>query len=195
MASPARNEHGHFIKRTQGESQSDGIVPAVDDGSAAPETNGETITVVNPADAARRNDTGSEPGKRKAGRPVGSGKKEKPEKEKLAVDHGAAPGKIDLDSLNFTLFYAHSLLAKATKTPELELDKEEARSISTACMNVMQHYNIKASQKAIDWCNLLLTLTIVYGGKFHAVSERQNKERAQRKAGVERDVAPFMGNV
>lgn len=65
--------------------------------------------------------------------------------------------------------------------------------MATAAMNVMQHYNIKASQKAVDWGNLVLTCTIIYGGKFHALNERVKAEKLAKKNSALRHAAPFMG--
>lgn len=80
------------------------------------------------------------------------------------------------------------------KTPELALDEQEAKSMATAAMNVMQHYNIKASQKAIDWGNLLFTCVIIYGGKIHKAGERIAADKKAKKAAKEAVAAPFFGN-
>ncbi len=65
--------------------------------------------------------------------------------------------------------------------------------MADACMNVMRHYNISASQKAIDWGNLLLTMGLVYGNKFYAVNERRKAEKAAKKAASNAVTGPFMG--
>lgn len=147
-------------------------------GAEPPSDNSGNDGAIDPARISERADgeRKSESGKRGRGRPAGSGK-EKTQKEKVHID----PGKIDLNSLNFTLFYAHSLLAKATKCPELALDDDECKAMSEAAHNVMKHYNIKASQKAIDWGNLLMTAGLIYGGRIHKISARQKEEKQNRK--------------
>lgn len=177
MAEIQRGSNGKFAKSTGGEPQQTGTInPANGAGEPATNTGGDKITV-DPAaiDASADSDRRQPESKRGRGRPAGSGNKEKTEARP------AAQGKLDLDSLNFTLFYAHATLAKATKTPEIALDEVESKNLATAAMNVMQHYNIKASQKAIDWGNLLLAMTLVYGGKFHAVAKRHEAENKARK--------------
>lgn len=175
MAETTRASNGKFVSKSPRESQPiEGIITGDDTiitGSGVKLDQG----TVNPTDIDRQRDTGSGPGqaKRGPGRPAGSGKKEegKPKTE----------AKLDLNSLNFTLFFAHELLAKATKTPEIALDELEAKRMAECCMNVMQHYNIKASQKAIDWGNLILTGGIIYAGKFNAIKTRQNAEAKAKK--------------
>lgn len=194
MATPARDANGHFLKRDslQPKQLADGVTG--DAGSGAQQNVGSGERIVDPSqlDAqrdAQRAAPESDTGKRGRGRPAGSkGKgKEGQSQEKLAVDGG----KLDLDSLNFTLFFAHELLAKASKTPEIALTETEAKTMATCAHNVMKHYNITASQKAIDWGNLVLTGVIVYGGKFHAINERQARERAEVKKERAEASAPF----
>lgn len=198
MATPARDANGHFLKRAGAGPETIDGDDTLAAGSAENADNGEPVPLINPAEIIgnRGGDTGSDTGsdtgggKRKAGWP--KGKKRGAGKEgKTAENLAVTPGRIDLDSLNFTLFYAHSIIAKATKNPELELERDECKNLSDACMNVMQHYNIKASQKAIDWGNLLLTMTLTYGSKIHAINERKNAERAKRRAESAQAMAPF----
>lgn len=83
------------------------------------------------------------------------------------------------------------MLAKATKTPEWSLTEDESKTMASRVTAVMQHYNIKASQKAIDWGNLLLTGGLMYGGKIHAVNERHKAERAAKKENANAIARPF----
>lgn len=187
MVEVQRGANGKFAKQTSGEPQPIG---AGDTGNSSEKpsgnVNGDTIIVDTKAiDAAADADRRQPDGKRGRGRPPGSGKKEETQ------TRPAAQGKLDLNSLNFTLFYAHSTLALATKTPELALTEEEAKNLSTACMNVMQHYNIKASQKAIDWGNLLLTAGLLYGGKIYRISERKDAEKKTARATSDNANAAF----
>lgn len=187
MADIKRGANGHFIKRAEGESGNPVKLDTGNAGVEQPAVSGIAESLVDPASAGRKGD--GESSRRGPGRPKkdGTGTGKETQKEKLAVN----PGKVDLDSLNFTLFYAHELLAKAARTPEIALDKDEARRMAESAMNVMQHYNIKASQKAIDWGNLVLTMSIIYGGKFHAISERQKHERAAKAADQQKVREPY----
>lgn len=189
MATPARDENGKFLKGVAGQPNGAGAIDTANAGTVANDDDGKIDGIVNPAELDGQRDTeraasGTEPGKRGRGRPP----KQKQEQRKVEN-----PARLDLDSLNFTLFYAHSLLAKATNTPELMLDETEAKSMAAAAMNVMQHYNIRASQKAVDWGNLVVTMCIVYGGKFHAINERQKAEKQAKKEAAGKVAAPFFG--
>lgn len=193
MAEIARANNGKFVSRAA--QAANGTIGSIT-GDVSESPGADPIgpqTTVNPAEIERNaagRGTGSDEsdagtGKRGRGRPAGSGNKKEEQKRP------ETSGKLDLDSLNFTLFYAHSLLAKATKTPELELDKTEAETLAKSAMNVMQHYNIKASQKAIDWGNLLLTMVIIYGGKFHAVHARQEASKKAKREDSNAGLQPF----
>lgn len=69
------------------------------------------------------------------------------------------------------------MLAHAIKTPELALTKEESEQMATAAANVARHYDVRASEKAIDWANLCLALGVCYGTRFVAISSRKKEER------------------
>lgn len=190
MAETARANDGKFSKRSASETASlNGVDPAIA-GIKPPADAGIDQATIDPTAIDRERDAaqnGSGPGdaKRGRGRPAGSGKKE----EKQA---GAAqPAKLDLDSINFTLFYAHEILAKITSTPEFALDEYEAKKLAGAALNVMQHYNIKTSQKAIDWGNLLLTGGLIYGAKYHAANTRILAEKKAHKESREAGLQPF----
>ena len=190
MAEGIRGTNGKFVKQPGGEPQQSGEIVT---GLAPKDANGHAGTdkvVIDTAaiDARADSDRRSGEGKRGPGRPKGSG-----QKEKEARPQGQ--GRLDLDSFNFTLFFAHSTLAKATKTPELALDEIECKNMATACLNVMQHYNIKASQKAIDWGNLLLTCGLIYGGKMSSISQRKDEERKSKKAAQESNFAGGISGV
>lgn len=185
MAETTRGENGKFVSKSA--PKSDGIngIDTANDASGEGSDNILPTGKIDPAEIDSAAASGRETvgGKRKPGRPAGSGKKEERKIE--------TPGKLDLDSLNFTLFYAHSLLAKVSNTPEIALDESEAKTLAASAMNVMQHYNIKASQKAIDWGNFVLTAGILYAGKFHAISVRKESEKKAKKESSNVAVSPF----
>jgi hypothetical protein len=76
------------------------------------------------------------------------------------------------------------MLAAICKTPELELGKEESENLANATANVAKHYDITASEKALDWGNLCLTLGVVYGPRFVMINARRKEERAAKRAGA-----------
>lgn len=184
MAEIERGGDGKFARKPA-------LANGIDTGSAPADAPGvgsadagSSDRIIDPAAIDRqrdeqRNQPGDGKPKRGRGAPKGGWAKAK---EKAGVDVNSG-GKLDLDSLNFTLFYAHGVLAKITACPEFELDEDEAKKMATCCMNVMRHYNIKTSQKAIDWGNLLITGGLIYGARIYKISERHKTEaKAKRDA-------------
>lgn len=193
MVTATRNEHGRFVKQSGAVNGADR--PPGENGNASiaganpgENTGGGGVTV-DPASIEKRADSGQpESGKRGPGRPAGSGKKpgEKPAQARPQVQ-----GQLDLTSINFTLFYTHSVLAQVTKTPEFALTEQESEKLGTACMNVLRHYNINTSQKAIDWGNLLITGGLIYGSKVHQASERKKRAVKEKKESAQAVNAGF----
>jgi hypothetical protein len=73
----------------------------------------------------------------------------------------------------------HQILASVTKTPEFALEMAEANSLATAIANVARHYDVGATQKTLDWTNLVSTMTVIYGTRIFAARNRLGRERAQ----------------
>lgn len=73
------------------------------------------------------------------------------------------------------------MMAAFFSTPELELDQKEAQELSEASIAVARHYDIGATQKTIDWTNLMMVLGAVYGTRFMAI--RLRKSTPQKKEG------------
>lgn len=127
--------------------------------------------------------------KRKRGRPPGS--------KNAARDLNASkPVSIPVDAISATLFSLHAMAAAALKTPEFAIEESEAKKIAEASAKVAAHYNVVANPKTVDWCNLAVTLGMVYGTRFMALRARakaQAKQKSQRpQAG---NVAPFPGAI
>jgi hypothetical protein len=77
----------------------------------------------------------------------------------------------DIDAIEALLLSVHSLLA--LRVEELALDKAEARALAEGYSNVARHYPLLAkSEKVIDWGNLLMALSIVYGPRAVAIRNR-----------------------
>lgn len=121
--------------------------------------------------AAGTGSVGGEPA-RKRGRPKGS--HNKPHTETQA----SIP--LDRDAVTAILFSIHTMLAAATKTPELALDEKEARGIAEAATKVAAFYDVAASAKTIAWANLVSALGVVYGPRVIAIGMRRKHERAKR---------------
>lgn len=76
------------------------------------------------------------------------------------------------------------MLSHAMKTPELALSEKESETLANAAANVARHYNLAASQKAMDWGNFIIALSICYGPRMIAIGERRKSERKAKDAPV-----------
>jgi hypothetical protein len=90
---------------------------------------------------------------------------------------------LTVDGLAFSLSGIHSLLAVSLSAPELAWKDEEAKIVAENLVAVSRHYDIQASQKAIDWGNLVVALGTVYSRKVIPFAIRRSREAtAARKA-------------
>lgn len=92
---------------------------------------------------------------------------------------------LDLNGVEGLLLSIHAGVAAITKIPEANLDKAEARSLAEGMNNVARHYDIGASQKAMDWANLVGICAMVYGSRMFAYRARmaaQKPKAAPRSA-------------
>lgn len=141
---------------------------AVGDGGAA---------VVNPGEIApgAAPPAGAEPGagKRKRGRPPGSG-------NAGSAASGASKGKVALDLSSITGLFvgAHILLAEKTGIPELSMGMDEGQQFMKAAQNVMRHYSVQTTQKAMDWIAFAGVSAMIYVPRVVALS---NNRRAPRQ--------------
>lgn len=88
------------------------------------------------------------------------------------------------------------MAAAALKTPEFAIEESEAKKIAEASAKVAAHYNVVANPKTVDWCNLAMTLGMVYGTRFMALRARakaQAKQKPQRSQSG--NVTPFPGGI
>ena len=79
------------------------------------------------------------------------------------------------------------MLSHAIKTPELILTEKESEALANAAANVARHYHLSASQKAMDWGNFIIALSVCYGPRMVAINQRKKTERKQA------DVQPAYG--
>ena len=119
-------------------------------------------------------DSGAEPGPgtgKKKGRPVGSVNKQKDKT-------------LSVDGIVFSLTGIHALLAAALQAPELVLSQQEAEYVAKSYTAVARHYDMQASQKAVDIGNLVVTIGIVYGSRLVSIGARRKAARDAKRAGT-----------
>lgn len=79
------------------------------------------------------------------------------------------------------------------KTPELDLDPEEAKKLAEGTANVLRHYpSVTMPAQALDWIGLATCIGMVYGPRLVAIRMRN---RSGRAAPVMRDVNAPRENV
>src|ERR1041385_2258523 len=92
--------------------------------------------------------SGDRGGKSRGGWPRG-----KPRGRNPGTGTGTASPKVatalDLSAAAGILVGFHAILA--TKAPEWAMEPEEAAAITKAAANVLRHYDIRTTQKALDW--------------------------------------------
>jgi hypothetical protein len=101
----------------------------------------------------------------------------------------AKKGSLDVNSIQFALTGIHSLLAVAMSAPELNLSPEESETVAKNIVAVGRHYDLQQTAKATDWGNLIVSLGVVYGGRFMSIGIRKSAEKKARS----RDVKPGTG--
>lgn len=149
------------------------IEPIVDpasisaDGSAAPSE---------PEHAARRNTRFTSESARaasaKRGHKAGAGK----------TTSGAAPGaSLDLSALAGVYVALHGMLAGATGNPEWLMEQSDGDRMALAWSNVARHYDIKTTQKTLDWIAAGAITATIYYPRFFAIRRRHQAEAAARR--------------
>lgn len=88
------------------------------------------------------------------------------------------------------LIGAHHLLAEFTKEDALELAPQEAEALTKAFEKVARHYDIKMTQKALDWSALMMTAGGIYGPRL-AVIGLKRKLKQSADATQAGNVRPF----
>jgi hypothetical protein len=77
----------------------------------------------------------------------------------------------------------HAALAMRTNTPELMIEPEEGKAFMTAAQKVMRHYDVRATQKTLDWIAFAGCCGSIYGTRAFAITARKAAERDQRSGG------------
>jgi predicted DNA-binding transcriptional regulator YafY len=91
------------------------------------------------------------------------------------------------------------MLAGVTKTAELMLSDDEAKSLAVALNTVNGFYNVKIAEKTVAWVNLAMVAGTIYGTRLVAIRQRTMAERAMRRnaaaeaAPAQTEVDPYAG--
>lgn len=144
-----------------GTADGDGDFPAVDPGTlGATASPGDTGTADQPVNTRkRRSDAGKSRGSR-------------------ANTTKSAP--LDLNGLEGLLLAIHTTLSALTGQTALQLSQEEARAIAAAASNVSRHYDMRTSQKVLDWGALGMVLAGIYGPRAAYLLAMRRDQTAAR---------------
>jgi len=93
--------------------------------------------------------------------------------------------------LSDTLKLVHLGIAGVTKTPELELDDDDAKTLSKAVSNVLEEFDIRPDPKAQAVVGMIVACGMVYGPKLALIKMRVDDERKEKKAAKD-NVVPFL---
>ena len=148
-------------------------VAGVETGSGGNEDR-ETIEIVDPASASAgtggdgngNSDTRSTGPKRARGRPRGSRAKAKTVSDTLVGVREALIG-------------LHYTLAQFTRSPELQLDGDEAQAITECLHKVAAEYSYEdlpqITKQTFAWANLAVVLIGVYSGRIYDIAQRKKR--------------------
>jgi hypothetical protein len=94
-----------------------------------------------------------------------------------------APGaSLDLSSFVGIWVGLHWQVARLTENPELQISENDAKEWLLRTQNVMRHYPLSASQKAIDWAAWTMVTSFMYVPRAAAIIARKNAQAAQPEA-------------
>lgn len=137
---------------------------AIDGNTVIPEINPATVDAsIASASVSGEGGTGGAEAPKKRGRKPGSVNKK-------------AGASLDLNGVESLLLVIHHGLAGAFGAPELSLNKEEANALAQATQNVARHYDMRASQKALDWGALAVVVFSTYSGRLMQIRMRKALE-------------------
>jgi hypothetical protein len=66
----------------------------------------------------------------------------------------------------------HTQVAQLTGNPELAISEADGHAFLGSLQNVLRHYPLTASQKALDWAAFAFTASFIYVPRFAAVRKR-----------------------
>jgi hypothetical protein len=82
-----------------------------------------------------------------------------------------------IDALTGMLVIVHAGLASVTKTPELELERDDAGNLAKATATVLEEFDITPNPKVAAVIGLVTTAGMIYGPKVYMIRERKREER------------------
>lgn len=104
---------------------------------------------------------------------------------KAGTGNGASRGKASdysasLDAFTGMLAIVHVGLASVTKTPELVLEEDEAKSLAMASANVLEQFDITPDPRVTAVLGLVTTCGMIYGPRVYLIRERKKEERENK---------------
>lgn len=135
-------------------------------------------------------DTGSSSG---TGTEINSGRRRRsdagrirgPRTTKASVQAG-------LGGFDDAIFAIHLFLAGICRSPELELDQEEAKKVTEALDRLSSHYNVAPSETTRVWMNFVGAMGSVYGPRVVSIYTRA---KAPKKKSEVSNVEPLFPNM
>lgn len=137
------------------------------DGLIEPANGPELVTGndIPTVDAPTSDDAGT--GDSGTGSPVGDAPKRRGRKP--GSTNRKASVQVNITGLEKILYSSHLMIAAFTKSAELAITEDEAKSLADAAQNVASFYNVGATQKQVAWVNLATTMGFIYGPRFVAM--------------------------
>lgn len=75
-------------------------------------------------------------------------------------------------------------MAAMTKTPELELDKDEATGLATSGLTLAAMYDITPDPKLQAAISFAVQCGMIYGTRIVAIKARKSQEKEERRKGT-----------
>lgn len=82
-----------------------------------------------------------------------------------------------IESLTRILTVLHIGIASATKTPEMALEEEEAKSLAGATSDVLKQFDIRPDPKVEALIGLAIVAGGIYGPRVYLIRERLKEEK------------------
>jgi hypothetical protein len=69
----------------------------------------------------------------------------------------------------------HVQMARLADCPELAMTEADAKTLMVAAQNVLRHYSIAATQRAVDWMTFCSVATFMYAPRVVALRRRTRR--------------------
>lgn len=76
----------------------------------------------------------------------------------------------------------HWQVARLSGNPELQISEADGKEWLLRCQNVMRHYPLTASQKAVDWAAFTFVTSFMYLPRIVAIQQRRAAAAAAPEA-------------